>query len=96
MPVPKMPCPPLVHAEGVTEHALSTPFGNYAIYLDGRGPSNLTLLLPAGTYKTEWLNPQTGSLTIGKKFSSDGKEMTISTPAFENGIALRLGRVNGP
>jgi hypothetical protein len=84
----------VVKAEGVTEHALSTPRGDYAIYLDGRGPSNLTLLLAAGKYKMEWLNPQTGSLTRGKEFSSDGKEMTISTPAFENGIALSLVRVD--
>ena len=84
----------VVGAEGVTPHALSTPRGDYAIYLDGRGPSNLTLLLPAGRYKTEWLNPQTGSLTAGNEFSSDGKKMTISTPAFENGIALRIARVD--
>jgi hypothetical protein len=84
----------VVDATGVTAHVLSTTRGDYAIYLDGRGPSDLTLLLPAGRYKAEWLNPQTGSLTPGNEFNSDGKAMIISAPAFENGIALRLARID--
>lgn len=83
----------VVHAEGVTAHALSTSRGVYAIYLDGRGPSRVRLHLPAGTYSMEWLSPQTGSYSAAEKIKSDGKEVTISTPSFESGIALSLARV---
>jgi len=82
----------VAHAEGVTAHALAGAHGVYAVYLDGKGPSRLTLHLPAGTYRGEWLNTVTGETTPLTKLSIQKTESAIDSPAFENGIALRLTR----
>ncbi len=82
----------VVHAAGSVPHALSSRNGVYAIYLDGDGPSRLTLKLPVGSYRGEWLDVVTGARTSLKPFKSDGSEQTLDTPAFTNGIALRLAR----
>jgi hypothetical protein len=82
----------VVHAEGVTAHPLASEHGVYAMYLDGSGPSRITLHLPAGNYRGEWLNTATGETTALTNLKSDGVESTVEAPAFVNGIALRLAR----
>jgi hypothetical protein len=82
----------VAHSEGVTPHALSSSHGVYAFYLDGKGPSRLMLVLPAGSYRGEWLNTVTGETTVVTNLKSTGAESTLDAPAFENGIALRLTR----
>jgi hypothetical protein len=80
------------HASGVVAHALSNPGHEYAIYLDGNGPTELTLTLPAGDYKLEWVNTKTGATDKAEDFHHAGGEKLLMSPAFENGIALRLTR----
>ncbi len=83
----------VVHADGVTPHALSSASkGVYAVYLDGNGPSRVDLRLPAGTYKGEWVDTVTGESTSIPVFKFGGGTHTLTTPAFTNGIALRLSR----
>jgi hypothetical protein len=82
----------VVRAEGVTTHALASPHDVYAFYLDGKGPSRLTLHLPAGSYRGEWLNTVTGATTAVTSLKSTGAETTLDAPDFDNGIALRLNR----
>ena len=82
----------VTHAEGVTAHALAGTHGAFAVYFDGKGPSRLTLHLPDGSYRGEWLNTVTGETTTVTNLESKGAEAAIETPAFENGIALRLTR----
>ncbi|HKV26275.1 MAG TPA: hypothetical protein VJN93_16890 [Candidatus Acidoferrum sp.] len=84
------------YAEGVTAHALSTSGHQYAIYLDGDGPAELTLDLPAGDYSCEWLNPSTGSVVQLENFRHKGGQKRLTSPAFQNGIALRLKRAETP
>jgi hypothetical protein len=84
----------VVHAEGVTVHALASEHGVYAVYLDGSGPSRITLHLPAGNYRGEWLNTVTGETTTLTNLKSDGAESTVEAPVFANGIALRLTRAH--
>jgi len=81
------------HAEGVVTHAMSSKRGVYAVYLDGSGPSRLTLRLSKGRYRGEWVNTVSGETTAVAEFASDGGEGLIISPAFENGIALRVSRV---
>ncbi len=83
----------VVHAQGAVAHAISTPRGTYAIYLDGKGPSRLTIQLPVGSYAVQWLDPRTGEFSPGDRIASKGGNQPIATPPFENGIALTITRV---
>jgi hypothetical protein len=76
-------------AGGVVAHALLSGSGEYAIYLDGNGPTQIVLNLPRGEYDLTWIDVAGG----GKKeaaFHHDGGERTIDSPQFKNGIAMRL------
>ena len=79
------------HAAGIYAHVLSAPRGQYAMYLDGDGPTDLILDLRAGEYAGEWIDVTTGTPTP-VSFRHAGGEKTIATPAFKNGTALRLTR----
>jgi hypothetical protein len=81
----------VVHADGVTPHALSGK-GVYAIYFDGNGPTQVQLRMPPDTYNGEWINTVTGARTAVPEFKADGGVSTLSSPPFANGIALRLSR----
>lgn len=82
----------VVHADAAVARTLSDPQGNCAIYLDGHGPSRLTLHLPPASYTAAWLDPETGKLTRDEATLTVGNrgDFTITTPEFENGIALTL------
>jgi hypothetical protein len=80
------------HAAGATAHVLSNPGKQYAIYLDGIGPADLTLELPPGDYSSEWVNVQTGKIELWEKFSHKGGDKILISPGFQNGMALRLKR----
>jgi hypothetical protein len=80
----------VAHAEGATAHALSSPSGIVAIYLDGKGPSRLTLRLPPGNYRGEWLNVVTGATTPMTSLKRTSAESTLDAPQFDSGIALRI------
>lgn len=80
----------VVHATGVTPHALSSLHGTCAIYLDGNGPSQVAVRLPNGSYRGEWINTVSGESTVVPAFKSSGDNITLKSPPFENGIALRL------
>src|SRR3984957_15462322 len=80
------------HASGVVAHVLSNPGHEDAIYLDGNGATELALTLPAGDYKLEWVNTKTGATDKAEDFHHAGGEKLLMSPAFENGIALRLTR----
>ena len=82
----------VAHAEGVTAHALSSARGVYAFYLDGKGPSRITLRLPAGSYSGEWLNIVTDEAKPLMNLRSTGAETTLDAPPFDSGVALRLAR----
>ena len=82
----------VVHAEGVSARALSTARGLYVIYLDGDGPSRLTLDLPRSNYTGAWIDIQTGAATPLPRFHHAGGHRVLDTPAFHNGIALRIDR----
>jgi hypothetical protein len=48
------------HAGGVVTHALSSGRGEYAMYLDGNGRTELSLSLPAGEYAVWWVDVVSG------------------------------------
>ena len=64
----------------------------YALYITGSKPATIEVLLPAGSYSVEWLNPVTGVYQKGKQVESDGKIM-LHSPPFNEDIALRIMNV---
>lgn len=80
------------HAAGSYARVLSSPTGEYAMYFDGDGPAEVQLKLPAGEYSGEWINTKTGETEGLERFRHRGGAKTLETPAFHNGIGLRLER----
>ena len=77
---------------GATARVLSNPGKQYAIYLDGNGPAELTLDLPRGQFSCEWVNVKTGTIEQLEGFTHEGGKKVLTSPAFQNGIAFRLKR----
>jgi hypothetical protein len=84
----------VTHATGVYARVLSTPAGEYGMYLDGDGPAEITMELPAGEYRGEWIDTRTGGTSNLPPFRHAGGRKSIRTPEFHNGLALRLTRVS--
>ena len=82
----------VTHAAGVVPHALGNPGKEYAIYLDGNGPTEITLALPQGRYSAEWVNTKNGTIEKSESIEQIGGTTVLQSPAFEKGIALRLVR----
>jgi hypothetical protein len=80
------------HAQGVYTRMLSSSTGQYAMYLDGNGPTELILSLPTGEYAFHWVDIHTGSQTSSLSFTHAGGDKHLSTPNFKDGIALLLTR----
>ena len=80
------------HAGGAVTHALSSAKGEYAIYLDGNGPTELSLNLPAGDYGLLWVDVVSGEKKDAGTFRHSGGEKKVASPEFKNGIALRFSR----
>lgn len=81
------------HADGAYARVLSSPGREYAVYLDGDGPAEVLLELPAGEYWLEWVNTKTGETEGQERFRHRGGEKTLQSPAFQNGIALRIEKI---
>jgi hypothetical protein len=79
------------HAAGVVTHTLSSARGEYATYVDGKGPAEIALSLPAGTYDASWVDVATGQ-PLGSSTVQGGGDRVVKSPAFRNGIALRVRR----
>ena len=78
------------HSAGVGARVLSNPGREYAIYLDGNGPAELTLNLPKGLYSVEWINVATGAISHTESFAHSDGAKALTSPKFTEGIALRL------
>jgi hypothetical protein len=82
------------HAAGVFARVLSSPGHEYGMYLDGSGPSDVTLALPAGEYSGEWIDVESGTRVRPERFRHTGGDRVLHTPEFRDGIALRLKRTS--
>jgi hypothetical protein len=91
----------------LTASALADPGKAYAIYLHVPLPdkpkdlkallrddieATLTLELPAGTYKAEWVDAKTGAIANRESFNHAGGDRQLTSPRFSNDIALRVVR----
>lgn len=78
------------HSAGASARVLSNPGREYAIYLDGNGPAELTLDLPKGHYSAEWMNVATGAVLRTEAFAHSGGAKVLPSTKFTDGVALRL------
>jgi len=74
-------------------HVLATPGKAYALYLTGGAQATLTLDLPAGKYRAEWVNPRTGEVDKSEGLDHVGNKVELASPPYAEDVALRiLGR----
>ena len=78
--------------EGTTARALVEPGRAYAIYVKGDNLQQLTLELPAGPYRAEWIDTKTGDVEASESFTHEGGAKTLAAPAYNEDIALRILR----
>lgn len=72
-----------------TAEVLSESGKQYGAYLFGKGPIELQLAIPAGTYTVEFMNPRTGETKKSSPLTSGGK-LELITPGFEEDVAIRI------
>jgi hypothetical protein len=82
----------VVSAPGVVAHALGWPGENYAIYFDGHGPTAVQLALPAGDYRAQWIRTAARISEPVEDLKVTGDLVTLNSPAFDDGMALRIWR----
>lgn len=87
--------------------ALSEPGQQYALYIHhssekaggsytvvpGDYREELMLNLPAGHYRVDWVDPETGSVLNSINLIHEGGNRTLNTPAYKIDIALKIKRV---
>jgi len=56
----------------------------------GNYSEKLSLNLPSGKYKADWVDPASGSILGTETFVHRGGNRTLSTPAHAVDIALRI------
>jgi hypothetical protein len=73
-----------------TVRALAEPGKAYAIYVKGGVKAELSLELPRGAYKADWVNTKTGQVDKAEDFDHAGGAKMLISPAYEEDIALRI------
>lgn len=68
----------------------ASPFASPGQGEDDRPAVDLSLDLPAGAYKAEWINPKTGQIDKQEKFNHAGGTRALTPPAYTEDIALRI------
>ena len=77
--------------QGVTARVLAAPGRAYAVYVrGGRGPMALALDLPAGRYRAEWVNTDSGRVDNAEDLAHAGGRRKLTSPAYRDDIALRV------
>lgn len=84
----------VLNSPGVVTRSLSCPGKAYALYVRGRGPTELTLNLPKAAWHAEWLDTTTGRIVKENDFASGPGPCSLLSPDFVDDIALRI--VRGP
>ena len=90
-----------VSSEDLAAYALADPGRHYAVYLCQAGETGgtgattmatatLTLDLPAGTYRGEWIETSSGECVGRDSFVHEGGTRGLPSPAFSEDLALRL------
>jgi hypothetical protein len=70
--------------------ALAEPGRQYAVYVFGGTQTDLTLDLPRGRYKAEWVNTRSGAFAAAENLEHQGGQTTLTSPPYVEDIALRI------
>jgi hypothetical protein len=95
--------------KGAYCRGMSEPGKQYALYLHhaeldgnrayiaqpGHYTETLTLTMPGGTYKADWVDPASGYVIDTETFTTQGGDQVFTTPEYTVDIALRIKRVQG-
>lgn len=73
-----------------TARALVEEGKQYAIYIRGESQVNITLNIPSGEYRSEWLNPRTGEIDKMEVVKHRGGRIRLVSPSYIEDIALRI------
>jgi len=74
---------------GVTVRVLGQEGKNYALYVRGGTHIELQLKLPAGNYRSEWINTKTGKVERSDDVQGAG-EPRFASPEYTEDIVLRV------
>ena len=73
-------------------YGLAQPGKAYAVYFEGGGHCEAAVELPAGKYREEWMDPQTGRIAKRSVVKHPGGKYQVKSPDYADDIALRLVR----
>lgn len=77
---------------GGSARALAHAGHAYAIYIHGGNQTNLSLHVPEGKYKVEWINTLTGKIDKSEEVETLGDTLKVASPRYEEDIALKIKR----
>ncbi len=75
-----------------TVRALVEPGKSYAVYVHGPSPAELTIDLPPGSYRAEWIDTKSGSAVHSATLQHAAGTAKLVSQSFVEDIALRLTR----
>jgi hypothetical protein len=78
---------------GGAVHVLAKIDHVYAVYLYGGTQTNLTLELPAGLYRAEWVNTLTGKVDKADNITHRGGTLELASPKYKDDVALRVSKL---
>jgi hypothetical protein len=81
-----------VQAKRGTVRALVQEGRAYAIYYHGPSPAEITIQLPAGKYRAEWIDTRSGETGKTEDLDHAGGVRTFISPDFSEDIALGMKR----
>jgi hypothetical protein len=74
-------------------HHSTLEHGGWYTVVAGTYREDLIVVLPAGNYKAEWINPASGATVASQSFCHDGGNRALSTPTYNVDVALRIVRI---
>lgn len=84
------PDPGTIRVSRGTVRALVEPGKAYAVYFHGPAPAELTINLPPGSYRAEWIDTRSGSTLLSAALQHAAGTAKLVSPSFVEDIALRL------
>lgn len=77
---------------GVVARVLSDPGRAHAVYLEGRGPTAITVELEKGTWRVDWISTRDGTVAGHSEIRRKEGGTMLESPPFQESIAVRLRR----
>lgn len=72
-------------------HVLAEAGKQYGLYIFGKGPHEVSMRIPAGSYSVEFIDPLTGTREDTKSIESSG-EIRLTTPPYQEDVAIKISR----